>query len=168
MPVFDLVEDGALEAWIGIPASMWQRIRKGEPHRLLVLDQYYEARVIGPLPELDAATRTRTVVFRFEPSAAASLVPEQVVRVQLTRTVPTDGFWIPISALTAAPRGLWDCYTVTEGRAEHRSVELLHTDGERALVRGTIGDGEQIISDGAHRIVEGQRVRPIVSDQPGD
>ena len=38
-------------------------------------------------------------------------------------------------------------------------IELLETQGDRALVRGTLRSGDEIIIDGTHRIIPGQIVR---------
>ena len=160
-PIVTLVEDGALEAWIGVPAGIALSLEPGDTKPIVVEGETFEARVTGRLPELDSATRTRTVVFQFEPAAAARIVPEQVARVQLSRRVEAEGFWVPTVALTAGPRGLWDVYTIVDGRAERRHVELLFTEGDRVLVRGTLREGETIISDGAHRIVSGQSVKTL-------
>jgi hypothetical protein len=37
-------------------------------------------------------------------------------------------------------------------------VEVVHTRDGRAFVRGLFADGEQILRDGANRVVPGQRV----------
>ena len=44
---------------------------------------------------------------------------------------------------------------------EQRSVEVLHQESDRVLVRGTIKEGDRIVSSGIHRLVPGQVVRPI-------
>ena len=79
-------------------------------------------------------------------------------------------------ALTQGLRGLWTCYVLTKPKAdddnanapkdafvlEQRSVEILHQESDRVLVRGTIREGEKIVSSGIHRLVPGQMVRPIL------
>ena len=44
-----------------------------------------------------------------------------------------------------------------------RAVEVIHTDGETAVVRGAIYAGERIVTEGVHRIVPGQRVTDVSS-----
>ena len=44
---------------------------------------------------------------------------------------------------------------------ERRVVEVLHTEGDQVLVRGTLQDGELVVIDGLHRIVAGQLVRTV-------
>ncbi|MGL5940889.1 MAG: hypothetical protein ACRC2S_10925 [Waterburya sp.] len=43
-------------------------------------------------------------------------------------------------------------------RVERRLVEVLETDGERVLVRGTLKEGDAIVADGTQRLVSGQLV----------
>ena len=38
-------------------------------------------------------------------------------------------------------------------------MQLLHTEADRAYVRGTLSDGEMVVSRGTHRMAPGQRVR---------
>ncbi|MEM8809522.1 MAG: HlyD family efflux transporter periplasmic adaptor subunit [Cyanobacteria bacterium P01_G01_bin.38] len=55
---------------------------------------------------------------------------------------------------------------------EQRSVEIIHQESvsegnaaeTRALVRGTLQPGEQVVIGGVHRLVNGQAVRPLPSE----
>ena len=70
-------------------------------------------------------------------------------------------------------RGLWSCYVLVEAdreasitekkafRLKEQTVEILHQDGERVLVRGTISPGDVIVADGVHRLVPGQLVSRV-------
>jgi hypothetical protein len=44
-------------------------------------------------------------------------------------------------------------------RVARRDLEVLHTESDRVLVRGTLQAGEQVITGGTHRVVPGQVVR---------
>ena len=70
---------------------------------------------------------------------------------------------LPTAALSPGQRGLWSVYVVVgrEGyeTIESRPVEVLHTEGERVLVRGTIQSKDRVVSGGVQRIVPGQRVK---------
>ena len=62
-------------------------------------------------------------------------------------------------------RGLWSVYVVDRdsrsaavGTVARRDVEVLHTEGERGFIRGTIAAGEDVIRTGTHRVVSGQLV----------
>ncbi len=84
-------------------------------------------------------------------------------------------YWLPTTALVPGTRGLWSAYTLqpidpqtTEDleletsdpifTVEQEQVEILHTQGERVLVRGTVMVGDQVIVSGIQRVVPGQWV----------
>ncbi|NET68800.1 MAG: hypothetical protein F6K63_32165 [Moorea sp. SIO1G6] len=131
----------------------------------------YPARVSSILPELDSSTRTLTVVLTLDRDAVREVSPGQVARWKLAETIPTAGYWLPTTALVQGVRGLWSCYVLGElaesdlSGATHvfsvkrRDVEILQTQSNRILVRGTLQPGDQVIVGGTHRLVPGQQVR---------
>ena len=161
-PVLTLIEGGPLEAWVGVPPGPLAALEPGTRHLLLVEGVPCAARVRARLPELDPATRTGTVVLELEEQT--ELLPEQIVRLVLPRELPArGGGWVPISALVRGERELWSCLVVTgadPARAERRLVEVLETQPERALVRGSLAPGDLVIADGVQRLVPGQAVDP--------
>jgi RND family efflux transporter MFP subunit len=168
-PVFRLVEDQVLEARIGLPVHAAGRLVAESLQRVKIGGKYFEATVAGRFPEVDPATRTRTVVLRLEESAVAYVVHGQVVRLELEETVEASGFWLPFTALSKGTRGLWTSFVLVEAdkrdstqpalfRVERRDIEVLHTQSERVLVRGTLNSGEQVVASGTHRVVPGQLV----------
>jgi multidrug resistance efflux pump len=166
-PIFRLVEDQALEAWIGLPVRATALLTEDSEQRVRIAARYYDASVAGRFPEVDPATRTRTVVLRLDDSAAEHVVHGQVVRLQLEEAVETSGYWLPSTALTKGARGLWTAFAAVEAespdgslfRVERRDVEVLHAQSDRVLVRGTLNSGDRVIRGGTHRVVPGQLVR---------
>ena len=171
-PVIRLVESKTLEARIGVPASISNRLTVGSQQNLQIGQKTYEATVTSFLPEVDPDTRTVTAVLTLSESIA-EVSPGQVARLKLNTEVNTSGFWLPSTALIQGGRGLWYCYALGKpakvGESDdeifyvsRRDVEVLYTEGDRVLVRGTINAGDRIILSGTHRIVVGQLVDPIV------
>jgi RND family efflux transporter MFP subunit len=170
--VFRLIEDGALEAWIGLPAQAAARLTVGASQRVNIQGESFDAVVASRFPEVDPSTRTRTVVLELDSSASERIVHGQLVRLELEETVEADGFWLPPTALTKGARGLWSALVGEEERSSdsttqtdllrvaRRDLEVLHTESDRVLVRGTLHAGEQVITGGTHRVVPGQVVRP--------
>lgn len=162
--VVRLVEDAAPEARIGVPESVAGRFVVGEEIVVQVGSRRETAEVVALLPELDPITRTRPVFVRLSQPA----VPGEIVRLLARETVEAEGFWIPISALTRAPRGLWSCYALEDDgritRVSRRLLEVIFTDGERAYVSGTLHDGDRIVRSGTDRVVAGQRVEVAQED----
>ncbi len=91
---------------------------------------------------------------------------KQIARLAVTQTNNADGYWLPINALVKGDRGLWSCHALVKSsdgnnKAERRYVEILKTQGDRVLVRGTLQTGDEIITGGTHRSVPGQLVKKI-------
>ncbi|MEM9119250.1 MAG: efflux RND transporter periplasmic adaptor subunit [Cyanobacteria bacterium P01_F01_bin.56] len=168
--VVRLVESKAPEARIGMPDSAASTLKPGLPVTVSLGSDQYAATVKSVLPEVDSDTRTQMVVFQLEPGAIARLSPGETARVELSETISTSGLWVPTQALTQDIRGLWSAYTLVPGEAdagedrfivEAQSLEILHQESDRVLVRGTLQAGDRIVADGVHRLVPGQQVRPL-------
>ena len=162
-PVLELVEDGRLEARIGLPAASAAGLAIGQRVGLISDRGVVEAQVRSTTGIVDQTQRTIMVIFDI-------LSPEEVntgaiVRLSLDRTVDERGVWLPVSALTEAARGLWSVYVATpeDGGwiARPQLVEIVQTEGQRVYARGTVRDGDKIIIDGIGRLVPGQPVEPI-------
>lgn len=175
--VVRLVESTNPEARIGIPTNVINRLRVGSNQKVEINNQTYSARVASILPEVNSTTRTQVAVLALENSAISKVNPGQTVRLKLIDNIPTQGFWLPNKALTQGLRGLWSCYVLVKPSVknpsarensfvlEQRSVEILHQESDRVLVRGTIKEGDKIVASGIHRLVPGQVVRPIAESR---
>ena len=165
--ILRLVDDTRLEAWVGLPAANAIHFSVGDKHPLLVDGNKIEAIVSAVLPELDPATRTRTVIFDLGSSKTNQIVPFQIIRIEVEQQNYSKGFWVPTTSLVQSKRGLWAIYVVEPTKQNstfvvaRRDVEVLHLQDVRAFVRGTIQSGERIIADGTHRVVAGQQVSLI-------
>jgi DNA-binding NarL/FixJ family response regulator/multidrug efflux pump subunit AcrA (membrane-fusion protein) len=167
-PVLRLVENKAIEVRIGIPTNVVAQMKTNSDRVLQIGEKNYPAKVVSVLPELNANTRTVTVVFRLNESLGAEISSGQLARLELVETVDDSGYWLPITALVKGTRGLWSCYVLSESQdnsdafaIERRDVEVLHTQSDRAFVRGTIQEGDRVILSGTHRLAPGQLVRPV-------
>jgi len=166
--VVRLVEDAAPEARIGMPTTTASQLQPGDMQTVTVNGDRYKATVAAVLPEVDPDTRTQVVVLQLDQAAVPNIAPGQTVRAEITETVPTEGIWLPTAALTQDIRGLWSTYLMvpTEDgensfEVQPQSVEILHQESDRALVRGTLQAGDHIVANGVHRLVPGQQVRPV-------
>ena len=157
-----LVEDSQPEIKIGVPINVANNLSSGSQKTVEIGGKTYQASVKAILPEVDRATRTRTVILQLPSTARVS--PQEIARLQIMQTTATEGYWLPVTALVKSDRGLWSCYAViatddrNSTRVERRLIEVLETDGERVLVRGTLQEGDAIVTDGTQRLVPGQLV----------
>ncbi len=157
-----LVEDSQPEVKIGVPINVAANLLPGSQKTVEIGAKTYKATVKAILPEVDRATRTRTVILQLPSTARVS--PQEIARLQIMQITATEGYWLPVTALVKSDRGLWSCYAVVttdngnSKQVERRLVEVLETDGKRVLVRGTLQEGDAIITDGTQRLVPGQLV----------
>ncbi|MDJ1184740.1 efflux RND transporter periplasmic adaptor subunit [Roseofilum casamattae] len=164
-PVIALIERGSLEARIGVPSATADTLQTGQTHSLEIGNQTLFSTITALLPELDSSSRTVTVVLDLAGNDRIRV--GQTARLVLSETQAIQGFWVPSTALIPADRGLWSIYAIAPSEdpdtyiVARRDVEILHTEGDRALVRGTLQPGDRIIPSGTHRIVTGQQVTPI-------
>ncbi len=161
--ILRLVENAQPKVKVGLPILVANKMQSGSKQQVTIGDKEYSATVSSILPEVNTATRTRTVVLKLSPTAATQVSPKEIARLNVTQTNETDGYWLPITALVKGDRGLWSCYAVVakgnnSQRVERRLLEVLETDGEKVLVRGTLKEGDAIVTDGTQRLVSNQLV----------
>ena len=170
--VVEILENSTPEARVGVPSNMLQQLSIGSSVSVDLGGQSRKAIVSSILPQVDAVTRTQEVVLKLQDAGTAptrtNINPGQTVRLELTETIDAQGYWLPTTALTQGIRGLWNCYVVvpTEGdenaaekfEVQAQAVEIVHQEGDRVLVRGTLQGGDRIVSNGSHRMVPGQAV----------
>ncbi|MEM1167460.1 MAG: efflux RND transporter periplasmic adaptor subunit [Planctomycetota bacterium] len=169
-PVYTLLEATQPEVRIGVAPAMVDEVRVGDGASVEVRGEMISGVVIASLPELDRRTRTAEVRIGLEAALGEGLRDGDAASIELGVHQDVRGFWVPIEALTQSVRGLWAVYIVDTGegdregessRVERREVELLHTETDRALVRGPVDEHESVIVAGIHRIVPGVRVDPV-------
>lgn len=172
-PIFEIVDDTKLEAWVGLPASTAVTLTEGSTHTLLVDGYSVQAEVSSLAPEVDRTTRTRNVIFDLVADAdsrQSGPLPGQVFRFTAEQRVEKSGYWVPTTALSRSTRGLWSVFVVEspedgtatadsgQGIIARRDIELLDNVEDRSFVRGTLRPGDQVVTSGTHRVVVGQRV----------
>ena len=171
IPVLRLLEDSKPEARIAIASDSIDRLRAGEEYILEIRDRNVAATLRTVLPEREGLTRSVDAIFVLS-------VPFNGIRrgdlatLVLTESIPAQGIELPLTALTESARGIWAVYVAEPGEEastlSRRQVELLHLLGEEVYVRGTLTEGEQVVTGGLHRLVPGQRVITSESNQPGE
>ncbi|MEM1035489.1 MAG: efflux RND transporter periplasmic adaptor subunit [Pseudomonadota bacterium] len=162
-PIFELVENGRLEARIGLPARVADTLNVGDEYTLVSDQGDVAAKLRAATGVIEAGQRTVTTVFDVnDPSSVAA---GAVIRLNLMRDVEESGLWLPVSALAEGERGLWSVYIAREAdddlRAVRSVVEIVHSEGDRAYVRGGIRNGDLVILDGLQRITPGQPVKAV-------
>lgn len=169
--ILHLIEDGVLELRLGVPPASADALRTGTRIEADIEGRRHPAVLHAVVDTVERDTRTVTAILHLEATAAgaASDLPRDgaLVRIALPRTIESEGAWVPLSALAESHRGLWSAYALVPERdddrglrrVERRPLEVLYADSDRAYVRGTLRDGDEIAASGVHRLVPGQAIR---------
>jgi hypothetical protein len=92
-----------------------------------------------------------------------SIVPGDLLSMDVSSQIETSGFWIPRKALVSGVRGLWSLFVVqpidNEQQLTAKLVELIYADDEHAYVRGALNTADQVVIEGVQRLVPKQKVK---------
>lgn len=166
-PILRLIEDQALEIHLGLPLTASRILEIGASYEFDANGRRFKARLRALLSKVDYDTRTVTALFDvMEYKAKTHIIAGELAQLSLETTIESKGFWLPTSALAESRRGLWSVLALHQSDEDgttilsRREVQILHTEAERVFARGTLRQGDRIVSGGLHRLVAGQRVRP--------
>lgn len=171
-PVLELLEAGAAEVRVGVPADLLERLPQGSRQTVRIGGKEFSARVLAQGSEVDPVTLT--VPLRLALDGERGPLNGQLAQLSLEQHYAVPGYWVPLEALTDAPRGMWNLYSLQEtgdaGLYELRShsVRVHHATAEQAYVSGDLGAEVRILSAGLQRLVPGQRVRLAHDGQLAD
>jgi len=151
-----LVQFAVPERWLNeIKAAMAART----PRVRARPDQPGAPAAEGELVFVDSSvdTNTGTILLKARfANADLRLWPGQYVQVTLVtrQEVATS---VPGAAVQTGQQGRFVFVLAPDGTARRRSVDLVRTVGDRAVVRGQLAEGEKTIVDGAQRVTDGWR-----------
>ena len=166
VPILRLVESNLPEAWVGVSPEYVEQLSDMATPELVVQGERYKGRIKTILPELDKASRTKTVVFELETTKGPDLFG-QTISIEVFREVKDRGFWLPQTALVKGDHGLWGAFALDPANSsdedqrfvlKKRELEVLQIDSDRVYVRGTLKAGDKIVSVGVQRLTPGQSV----------
>ncbi|MGJ3232199.1 MAG: efflux RND transporter periplasmic adaptor subunit [Oceanicaulis sp.] len=159
-PVLTLVETGALELRVGLPAGAARTLTPGELYPVEIGAERRSAQLRSATGVINPGGRTVEAVFDLEDGAGVE--SGAVARLLLETDLDQRGFWAPVTALSEGRRGLWSVYALARDdgafRLEPRPVEILHAEGDRVYLTGAVEEGASILAAGVHRVTPGQRV----------
>ena len=166
--VFNLVGNSQPVAYIGVPIDIAQQLSAQQAVDVRVGKQTFTATIAGISAEVN--TISRTVQLRIQLPDSARVINGEIAYLVYQQDSLTAGYWVPMSALTDGVRGLWNVYVVVKDESplyqiERRDVEIIYTNEQQAYIKGAIQADEQIVTDGLHKIVVGQKVT-LVKAQP--
>ncbi len=165
-PVLDIVETDVMEARIGIPAPLAERLDVGEVFEIAVGDRTIPGTLHALRRDIDRQTRTVTAVLVF--GDTISVPSGEIARLTLERYHAEPGYWMPVAALTQGLDGLWSVFVARDTPfgdtvVQREEVEVLHFASDQVFVRGTVSSGDRVVSVGVERVTPGQRIVPLTS-----
>ncbi|MBO6728491.1 MAG: efflux RND transporter periplasmic adaptor subunit [Maricaulis sp.] len=159
-PILEIVETGAREVRIGLPASIIGSLVDGQHYSFEGESGDFSAVFRSNTGLMDRQTRTVAAVFDIP--ADQSVIIGEIARLVVETPVGTSGFWVPTDALSESRRGLWSVFILqpeqNDYRLEARVVEAIRVEADRVFVRGAVADGEYILAAGLQRVTTGQLV----------
>ena len=168
-PVLEITETSRTEIRIGFDRDLSADLTPGTRIRARVRGQDIALRIDRILPGRERTTRVVQVI-AVPVSNHLTLREADLVEVKLDQKIARQGVWMPVSALTENARGLWSCMVAQplpgpqdNGGATHklkrRDLEIISMEQDRVFVSGHFQPGDQVVTDGIHRVVPDQRVR---------
>lgn len=158
--VFTLVSTAEREAHIGIAVEQASFLEVGQLYSLEWRGETLDAALRAVRPDVNRISMT--VVAIFDLPAAINAFDGEPVTVNLPRSEPERGGWLPLSALLEGERGVWTVLALRDKKgttvALREVVEVLHVANDHAYVRGTLNPGDMVVTDGVHRIAPGTAV----------
>ncbi len=153
--ILEIVEQRDMEARVRLPAEVSTMLDPNRSYEFKVNQKAVPGRLKTVLPKVDPMTGTVTAIFSLDHD---NLFAGSLVEMKLGIQVPERGYWVPLNALAESQRGLWSLLVVEDNRVAARLVEILYRGADRVFVRGTLNNGDEVISTGTSRIVPGQEV----------
>lgn len=163
--ILQLSEDAVKEVRVGLPVQVARHLTPGETYEIEVDGQTHPARLRALLTSLNPQTRTLPAILEIE-DAERRLRSGELAELKVAYRIKAEGFWLPMTAIVGGRRGLWNAYALADSdvpglaKAMRRELQMLYSESTRAYVRGTLRDGERVVSGGLHRLVPGQLVKP--------
>ena len=156
IPIIEILDSKFVEAKVSLPKSLVNELDIGKQYKFLIENDEFEAKLTRIAPMSVKGSNNKLGLFEFDnffnPGATARLV--------LNAVESKRGAWVPLNSLAQSEQGLWNLYTVSDGKkAQKDYVELIHIEKNMAYVSGTIQDGDLVIIGGAAKVAEGQNLK---------
>ncbi|MAY62567.1 MAG: efflux transporter periplasmic adaptor subunit [Rhizobiales bacterium] len=162
--MFTMIRDGKLELRADVSETDILRIEPGMPAKIDVsgLKEPREGSVRLVEPTLSATSRLGTVRIDFEDStglksglfAEAEIIAEK-----------REGVTVPITSVSLSREGA-SVLLLSDGQARRTEVETGIRDGDRIEITKGLSAGDLIVAKAGAFVRDGDRVNPVVSDDP--
>ncbi len=168
-PVFTITANSDYEAIFGVPPIYKDEILRNECLSVEIRGKQWPCKLKSVIPEVEEVTRNLRVIAALPDDENLAPNAGEIATIHLDYEKQDEGFWLPVTAIEPGLRGLWECYVVEERAgskvAIRRPVEVIATEGDRVLLRGSVTEGEQVVATAIQRLSDGQ---PVTILQEGE
>ncbi len=143
------------------------RVRLGDS-AIVRFDALPDRQITGRVSEIAAAADPMTGTYRVEVRlpATVGLASGLVGRVEILTRATRPVLLVPLDALLEADNDRATLFVWTNGHAARRAVQIAFLAGDRAAVSSGLTAGEQVITEGAAYLRDGERVAVREGGQP--
>jgi RND family efflux transporter MFP subunit len=159
--LFDLHQNGQLEARFALATDYVNKLSVDQVITVSAKSKLTQGKIKSIASQRRVDTRTIDVIIRLT-EANVSILPGDLLHIDISSDIDSQGFWIPRKALVSSVRGLWSLFVIEVTDGEHqlvtKLVEMVYADDKKAYVRGALKEGDNVVIDGVQRLVSGQKV----------
>jgi RND family efflux transporter MFP subunit len=159
--LFDLHQNGQLEARFALATDYVNKLSIDQVITVSAKSKLTQGKIKSIASQRRVDTRTIDVIIRLT-EANVSILPGDLLHIDISSDIDSQGFWIPRKALVSSVRGLWSLFVIEVTDGEHqlvtKLVEMVYADDKKAYVRGALKEGDNVVIDGVQRLVSGQKV----------
>jgi len=154
-PVAEMVATEQVDAILEVPESMIGAIQPDVPVdvRIPGLDQTFTGRVFRIVPNADREARTVQVLIRLD-NPDATIKPGMSAEAELPTGRRIEALTVPRSAVKTTPMGL-QVWANRDGVGLPVNVVGKFMVGDRMVIEGNLGPGEQVVVEGNERLFPG-------------
>lgn len=161
---FRVADISRLEALVGVPEREANRIQVGQTARVRMEGRSpFQGEVARIRPVVDPESGTVQVVVEVNPDQGGGLRPGQFVNVDIVTETLDERLTLPRTAVLvdgAVPR----VFTISDGRAVEREVELGVNQAERVEIRRGVAAGDTVVVVGQDNLQQGVTVNLLELD----
>lgn len=164
--LFNLQQNGQLEVRFALSADYVDKFSLDQVITVSTKTNQTLGKVKSIAQQRRLDTRTVDVIISLT-EQNLSIIPGDLLHIDISSDISTQGFWVPRKALVSGIRGLWSLFTLEVIDGEYqliaKLVEMIYADDKNVFVRGAFKDGEYVVIEGVQRLVSGQQV--LINDK---
>jgi multidrug efflux system membrane fusion protein len=167
--VFRLARSGEKEVVISVPENRLNGVRSASSIRVNLWanpDRFYSGRLREISPAADAVLRTFTVKVAV-PDADDAVRMGMTATVHVQQSEPKPVARVPLTAITRHQDqpAVW-VFDAKTNSVQPRVITIAAFGPENAKLVDGVQEGEQVVTAGVHKLVPGQQVRMLGTEQP--